>query len=952
MEDNPTKKKTEEDSIFIKGAREHNLKNIDVNIPRNKFVVITGLSGSGKSSLAFDTVFAEGQRRYIESLSTYARQFLGQTEKPDVDYIEGLSPAISIDQKAVSKNPRSTVGTVTEIYDYLRVLFARIGRAHCPIDGKPIQQYSIDEISKFIAENFDGQKVSVYAPVVKGRKGDYLSLFEKYKEKGYEDAIVDGKIFELSKPKRLERYRKHDISIKIDEISVADIGSSADKRMRLNESLEIATNEAEGLVVVKSEKEEVSFSTKFSCPDGHIFEELEPRLFSFNSPFGACELCGGIGYSQEVDPSLVIPDLNKTIDQGAILPWSFSPFNYYGSIIKSIARSLNIKTNVPLKNLPQDTIDSFLYGWGDEYLPVTYYSKGRARNFVMKFRGIVALLEDRYNKTDSDAVKEEIAKYMSRMTCEGCKGKRLKKEALSVELGNVTIDKLVEMPVGKLLDFFMNIQLGRNDSIVAERLIKEVTSRLQFLVNVGLGYLSLDRYANTLSGGETQRIRLASQIGSGLMGVLYVLDEPSIGLHQKDNQKLLETLKNLRDLGNTVIVIEHDEETMRSADHIIDIGPGAGERGGEIVAQGSLKQVCDSKYSLTGSYLRHDKIIAIPEKRRKLTGEYITIVGAKENNLKNIKVKFPVSQFIAVTGVSGSGKSTLVNEVLYKGLAREVSQGWQKPGRYDRIEGKENIDKIIDIDQSPIGRTPRSNPATYTKSFDLIRELFAATPESRLRGYDPGRFSFNVSGGRCEKCKGDGTLKIEMHFLPDVYISCDVCQGRRYNHETLQVRYKNKNISEVLDMTVDEASEFFAKIPKLSRKLQVLQDVGLGYIKLGQSATTLSGGEAQRIKLSAELSKRSTGKTLYVLDEPTTGLHFDDVKKLLTVLDRLVDQGNTVVVIEHNLDVIKVADYIIDLGPEGGDNGGRVVTAGTPEAVAGIKDSCTGNFLKKVLKDG
>ncbi len=937
--------------IFVKGAREHNLKNIDVSIPRNKLVVITGLSGSGKSSLAFDTVFAEGQRRYIESLSSYARQFLGQADKPDVDYIEGLSPAISIDQKAVSKNPRSTVGTVTEIYDYLRVLYARIGKAFCPIDGKPIQQYSIDEISKLIIDNFENQKITVYAPVVKGRKGDYLTLLNSYKEKGYENAIIDSKETSLESATRLERYKKHDILIEIDQIDTLGIDENSDKKLRLNEAIETATAEADGLVLIKSKKEEVSFSTKFSCPDGHIFEELEPRLFSFNSPYGACKSCSGIGYQQEVDPALIIPDKNKTIDQGAILPWSFAPYNYYGSIIKSAAKYLNIKTNVPVKNLSKDIIDAILFGWGDEYLHVTYYSRGRARTFMMNFKGIVELLERRFQKTDSNAVKEEISKYMSRMTCEQCVGKRLKPEALSVKVGNITIDKLVELPVKEALSFFENIELSTNDMMVAERLIKEITNRLHFLVNVGLGYLTLDRYARTLSGGETQRIRLASQIGSGLMGVLYILDEPSIGLHQKDNEKLLETLKHLRDLGNTVIVIEHDEETIRSADHIIDIGPGAGEEGGNIVAQGDLNAIISSNKSLTGSYLRGDNKIEVPKSRRKLTGEYITVVGAKENNLKNLKVKFPVSQFIAVTGVSGSGKSTLVNEVLYKGLAREIAQSWEKPGKFEKIDGKENIDKIIDIDQSPIGRTPRSNPATYTKAFDTIRELFAATPESRLRGYNQGRFSFNVNGGRCDRCRGDGTLKIEMHFLPDVYIPCDVCHGKRYNRETLQVRYKGKTIADVLDMTVDQASQFFINIPKLSGKLNVLQDVGLGYIKLGQSATTLSGGEAQRIKLTSELSKRATGKTLYILDEPTTGLHFEDVKKLLLVLNRLVDQGNTVVVIEHNLDVIKSADYVIDLGPEGGEEGGRIVTAGTPEIVSGIKNSYTGRYLKRILDE-
>jgi len=940
-------------NIFVKGAREHNLKNIDVEIPRDKFVVITGLSGSGKSSLAFDTIFAEGQRRYVESLSTYARQFLGQSDKPDVDYIEGLSPAISIDQKAVSKNPRSTVGTVTEIYDYLRVLFARIGKAYCPLDGKKIQQYSTDEIGELIAESFKNSKVSIFAPVVKGRKGDYFALQKSYRDQGFERAIIDGREVDLKNPKRLERYKKHDIEIEIDQINLSGIDSSQDKKLQLQEALEIASKEGDGLISVKSGVEVVNFSTKFSCPDGHVFEELEPRLFSFNSPYGACDACGGIGYLQEVDPSLILPDKNKTIDQGAFLPWSFAPFNYYGSIIKSVARELNIKTNVPLKNISSDKIEKFLFGWGEEYLPVTYYAKNRPRNFVMKFKGLVDLLESRFNKTDSDAVREEITKYMSQMACEKCHGKRLRDEALSVKVGEKSIDDLSALPVKDLLDFFLTVNLEKNETIIAERVLKEIVNRLEFLVNVGLGYLALNRYANSLSGGETQRIRLASQIGSGLMGVLYVLDEPSIGLHQKDNRKLLETLKKLRDLGNTVVVIEHDEETMREADYIIDMGPGAGEKGGEVVVSGEMSAVLKNQDSLTAAYLRRDKKIDIPQSRRKLTGAYIAIVGAKENNLQNLKVKFPTSQFIVVTGVSGSGKSTLVNEILYKGLAREISQSYLKPGQYEKIEGKENIDKIIDIDQSPIGRTPRSNPATYTKSFDIIRQLFASVPASRLRGYEPGRFSFNVSakkgGGRCEKCQGDGVLKIEMHFLPDVYIPCDVCRGKRYNRETLQVKYKNKTISDVLEMTVNEASDFFAKIPGLSDKLKVLQDVGLGYIRLGQSATTLSGGEAQRIKLSAELSKRSTGKTLYVLDEPTTGLHFDDVKKLLEVLNCLVDQGNTVVVIEHNLDVIKTADYVIDLGPEGGAKGGKVVTAGTPEMVAGIKSSYTGQYLKKVL---
>jgi len=944
--------------IFVKGAREHNLKNIDVKIPRNKFVVITGISGSGKSSLAFDTIFAEGQRRYIESLSTYARQFLGQVEKPDVDYIEGLSPAVSIDQKAVSKNPRSTVGTVTEIYDYLRVLFARVGKAYCLIDGKPIQQYSVDEVSELILDNFENQTVEIYAPVVRGRKGDYLTLINDYLNRGYETILVDGKKVQGKKGQRLERYKVHNIKVLIDRISIGqNPKDSKDLIFRLSEAIETASREGDGIIEAKSEKETINFSTKFSCPDGHIFPELEPRLFSFNSPYGACEKCNGLGFKQEIDPQLIIPDRTKTIEQGAILPWSYSPFSYYGSIVRAVAQDLAVKTNVPLKNISQDKIDYFLYGDGSgKLLSVTYYTHGRPRHFYLRFNGLIDLLERRFEKTDSDAVKEEITKYMSKLPCEKCGGLRLKPEALSVKVSDMSIDQIVAMPVDKALDFFQNIKLSENDRIISERLIREIISRLKFLSDVGLNYLTLDRYANSLSGGETQRIRLASQIGSGLMGVLYVLDEPSIGLHQRDNKRLLKTLKSLRDLGNTVIVIEHDEETIRSADYIVDLGPGAGNKGGKVVAEGPLNEIIKNKESLTGAYLRGEKRIDLPKVRRKLTGRYLTVVGASENNLKNLTVKFPVGLFVGVTGVSGSGKSTLVNEVLYKGLAREIGQSWEKPGKYRSIEGKENIDKIINIDQSPIGRTPRSNPATYTKAFDVIRTLFAATEDARLRGYKPGRFSFNVAsssgGGRCEKCHGDGVLRIEMHFLPDVYIPCDVCQGKRYNKETLEVKFKGKNIAEVLDMTVDEAVAFFENIPGLSDKLKILQDVGLGYIKLGQRATTLSGGEAQRLKLSFELSKRATGKTLYVLDEPTTGLHFDDVKKLLEVLNRLVDQGNTVVVIEHNLDVIKTADYIIDLGPEGGDGGGRVVAAGTPEMIAGIKNSYTGQFLKKVLTHG
>ncbi|MDH4358847.1 MAG: excinuclease ABC subunit UvrA [Candidatus Berkelbacteria bacterium] len=940
------------DFIFVKGAREHNLKNIDIKIPRNKFVVFTGLSGSGKSSLAFDTIYAEGQRRYIESLSSYARQFLGQMEKPDVDYIEGLSPAVSIDQKAVSKNPRSTVGTVTEIYDYLRVLYARIGKAFCPIDGKPIQQYSVDEIVDFIVQNFEARQIEIYAPVVRGRRGDYLGVLQSYFKKGYEDARVDGKEINLRNSKRLERYKAHNIEILVDRVAIAHKAEeNEDLRTRVSEAVEYATGEAEGLAVVRSGKDTVSFSTKFSCPDGHIFEELEPRLFSFNSPFGACETCGGLGYKLEIDPQLVMPDQNKTIDQGAILPWSYSSFNFYGSILRSVARDMGIKTNVPVKNLSSADRDYLLFGSGEpETITVTYYSQGHAMHHLIRFNGMVGFLESRFSKTESDAVREEIAKYMSKMPCETCEGKRLKKETLSVCVGSKSINEVSDFSVEDALKFFEDLELSQSDQLIAERLVKEIITRLTFLKNVGLNYLTLGRYANTLSAGETQRIRLASQVGSGLVGVLYVLDEPSIGLHQRDNKRLLETLQNLRDLGNTVLVIEHDEETIRSADFIVDIGPGAGEKGGEIVAAGTVSDIEKTPQSITGAYLRGDKKITVPENRRKLTGKYVTVKGASEHNLKEITVRFPIESFVVITGVSGSGKSTLVNDVLYKGLSREIGAGWEKPGKYREIEGKEFIDKIIDIDQSPIGRTPRSNPATYTKTFDVIRQLFAATAEARLRGYKPGRFSFNVWGGRCEKCHGDGVLKVEMHFMPDVYIPCDVCRGKRYNRETLEVKYKGKNISEVLDMSVNEAAEMFKNIPVASTRLKVLQDVGLGYIRLGQPATTLSGGEAQRIKLSSELSKRATGKTLYILDEPTTGLHFDDVKKLLEVLNRLVDAGNTVIVIEHNLDVIKTADYIIDLGPEGGDGGGRVIAAGTPEMMSGIKHSYTGQFLKGVSK--
>ncbi|PIT97102.1 excinuclease ABC subunit UvrA [Candidatus Berkelbacteria bacterium CG10_big_fil_rev_8_21_14_0_10_41_12] len=944
--------------IFVKGAREHNLKDVDVKIPRNKLVVMTGVSGSGKSSLAFDTIYAEGQRRYIESLSSYARQFLGQTNKPDVDYIDGLSPAVSIDQKAVSKNPRSTVGTVTEIYDYLRVLFARIGKAYCPIDGKPVKSYSIDEIVDFIFSVIEDGKISILAPVVRNRKGDYLTLAKNFAAQGYSVAYVDGRKIDLEKSQRLERYKNHNIELVIDEIilkSAKENIQDDQKRTRLAEAVESSVKLADGLVLVKkSDGESVEFSTKFSCPEGHSFSELEPRLFSFNSPIGACDKCGGIGYQLEIDSQLIMPDKNKTISEGAILPWSYSPTNYYGAIIKAVAQDRALSLSTPVKNLPKEDIDYFLFGSGrTERIPVTYFSRGQTFRLNFSFDGVVNLLQRRFNKTESDAVREDITKYMSRMTCETCFGKRLNSQALSVKIGDLNINEVVSKSIIDSVKFFEQLDLNKNEQIIAERLLKEILSRLKFLRDVGLGYLTLDRYASTLSGGETQRIRLASQIGSGLVGVLYVLDEPSIGLHQRDNRNLLQTLKGLRDLGNTVIVIEHDEETIRSADYIIDIGPGAGVRGGEIVGQGSVNDLEKSESSLTGKYLKGELKINTPAMRRKMTGNYVTIKGGKEHNLKNITVRFPLGQFVVVTGVSGSGKSTLVNDILYKGLAREIYKGWDRPGKFSQIEGAEFVDKIIDVDQSPIGRTPRSNPVTYIKAFDGIRQIFAAIPEAKIRGYKPGRFSFNVSsakgGGRCERCQGDGVLKIEMHFLPDVYLPCDICNGKRYNRETLEVKYKDKNIHNVLEMTVDEATEFFQNIPSVIDKIKTLQEVGLGYIKLGQSATTLSGGEAQRVKLSLELSKRQTGKTLYILDEPTTGLHFDDVKKLLEVLDRLVDSGNTVVMIEHNLDVIKTADYIIDLGPEGGNAGGKIVAAGTPEMVSGIKNSFTGQYLKKVL---
>lgn len=944
--------------IIVKGAREHNLKNIDVTIPRDKFVVITGLSGSGKSSLAFDTIYAEGQRRYVESLSSYARQFLGQMDKPDVDYIEGLSPAISIDQKSVSKNPRSTVGTVTEIYDYLRVLFARVGVPYCPKCGSKIEAQTIDQMADMITDLFAGQTVTFFAPVVRGRKGEYLELIREYIQKGFVKAKIDCKVVELSDAPKLGRYKQHDIDIFIDSIKLSKDGLSEDARLRLNEAIETASALSEGTVICESEKNQISLSTRLACSncDYGAFPELEPRLFSFNSPFGACQKCAGLGFFQEFDAELVLPDKNKTIAGGGILPWSYAQHNWWGTIIGKVCEQYRINQHQPIKDLPQKHIDLLMYGKGiREKIRMQHRTKsGSYFEWNMKFRGIMKLLEKRYRETSSDAIREDLAKYMTRQPCAVCGGKRLKPEVLNVRIYGKNIADLAAYSIRDLKKWFDELELNDNEQRVASRIVGEISTRLSFLVNVGLNYLTLDRTSSTLSGGETQRIRLASQIGSGLVGVLYVLDEPSIGLHQRDNKKLLDSLMSLRDLGNSILVIEHDQETMESADYIIDLGPGAGKLGGDLVAAGSVEEIKKNKNSLTGQYLAGDKWIDYSPQRRGQSGEFITIRGAVEHNLKNISVRIPVgSQFICVTGVSGSGKSTLVNDIIYKTLANKLNHAWMKPGKHKEIEGVENLDKVVIIDQSPIGRTPRSNPATYTKTFDFIRQLFAKTPEARVRGYEAGRFSFNVAarngGGRCEKCRGDGALKVEMHFLPDVYLPCDVCGGKRYNRETLQVRYKGKNIAEVLDMTVAEALEFFKSIPVLRAKLQTLFDVGLGYIHLGQSATTLSGGEAQRVKLSTELSKRATGKTIYILDEPTTGLHFDDVKKLLEVLHRLVDEGNTVLVIEHNLDVIKTADYIIDLGPEGGERGGKVVAAGTPEMIAGIKESYTGQYLNKVL---
>ena len=933
------------DKIFVKGARENNLKNIDVEIPRDKLVVLTGLSGSGKSSLAFDTIFAEGQRRYVESLSSYARMFLGQMQKPDVDYIEGLSPAVSIDQKTTSHNPRSTVGTVTEIYDYFRLLFARVGTPHCPKCGREIERQTVDQICDKIMER-TGVKLQLLAPIVRGRKGEYRKELEQLKRAGYVRVRVDGVNYTLDEEITLDKNIKHTISVVIDRIVVKD-----GTQRRISDAIESAIKLSEGLVIADFDGEEVIYSTKYACPDCELsFEELTPRLFSFNNPYGACPECGGLGFRNEIDVNLLVTDWNKSLKDGAIKVSGWDAGHMSQMQFRALSQAYGFSMDTPLKDLPQNVLDIIFYGNDGDRIPMEYNSRTFSGFYHASYEGVAKNLMRRYNDTDSEMVKNEIAKYMKEVPCSKCGGKRLKPEALAVTIDGKNIFELTEMSVANLKEFMGGLTLTHTQHLIADRIVKEICARLDFLINVGLDYLTLSRSAATLSGGESQRIRLATQIGSGLTGVLYILDEPSIGLHQKDNQRLLQSLKNLRDLGNTLIVVEHDEETIRNADYIVDIGVGAGIHGGKVVACGTVDDIMASKDSITGKYLSGELTIPVPIARRKGNGNFITVKGAKQNNLKNIDVSIPLGTFTCVTGVSGSGKSSFVNEVLYPALSNSLMRARNTLGNFDSIEGIENVDKVICIDQSPIGRTPRSNPATYTGVFGDIRELFATLPDSKARGYTAGRFSFNVNGGRCEHCGGDGIIKIEMHFLPDIYVPCEVCKGARYNRETLEVRYKGKNISEVLDMTIEEATEFFANIPKIKNKIKTLNDVGLGYVKLGQSSTTLSGGEAQRVKLATELSRRSTGKTVYILDEPTTGLHTHDVAKLIAILDRLVEHGNTVVVIEHNLDVVKVADYIVDLGPDGGDKGGTIVAQGTPEEVANVEKSYTGQFLKDILK--
>ncbi|MHB9143792.1 MAG: excinuclease ABC subunit UvrA [Symbiobacteriia bacterium] len=941
------------DKIIIRGAREHNLKDIDVEIPRDKLVVLTGLSGSGKSSLAFDTIYAEGQRRYVESLSAYARQFLGQMHKPDVDYIDGLSPAISIDQKTTSRNPRSTVGTVTEIYDYLRLLFARVGRPHCPNCGKPITSQTVEQMVDLVLAYPEGTRIQVLAPLVRGRKGEHEKVLEEVRRGGYVRVRVDGEVRETSEEIKLEKNKKHTVEVVVDRLVVRpDIGK------RLADSFETALGLADGLLTVNILKkdapdEDVLFSSKLACPDcGISIEELAPRMFSFNSPYGACPACSGLGAHLEVDPDLVIPDKGRTLEDGAVAPWAQSSSNWYPNLMAALHKQAGVPLDKPWNELTREHQDVVLYGLpaGQKIRVRHENGKGAAATYDIHYDGVVKQLERWYRETSSDWSKERIEEYMNSRVCPDCKGARLKPEVLAVRIGGKNISETTHLTVLAARGFFSSLELTQRELTIARQVLKEVNERLGFLVDVGLDYLTLDRAAGTLSGGEAQRIRLATQIGSHLVGVLYILDEPSIGLHQRDNERLLTTLKRLRDLGNTLIIVEHDEDTMREADYIIDIGPGAGVHGGHVVAAGSLSEILQVEESITAQYLSGKRQIPLPAARRKPNGKWLELQGARENNLKDLNVRIPLNLFVCVTGVSGSGKSTLVNEILYKRLAATLNGARSKPGEHDTLLGLEHLDKVIDVDQSPIGRTPRSNPATYTGLFDLIREVFAATPDAKMRGYRPGRFSFNVKGGRCEACSGDGIIKIEMHFLPDVYVPCEVCKGKRYNRETLEVHYKGKSIAEVLDMNVDEATDFFQHIPRVHRKLKTLQDVGLGYIKLGQPATQLSGGEAQRVKLATELSRRTNGKTFYILDEPTTGLHIADIHKLLEVLQRLVDAGDTVLVIEHNLDVIKTADYVIDLGPEGGDRGGEVITTGTPEQIVKNRRSYTGEFLKPALE--
>ena len=934
--------------IRIRGARQHNLKNINLDIPRDKMVVITGLSGSGKSSLAFDTIYAEGQRRYMESLSSYARQFLGQMDKPDVDYIEGLSPAISIDQKTTSRNPRSTVGTVTEIYDYLRLLFARVGHPHCPKCGKPVNQQSLDQMLDQLLALPERTKLLIMAQAVRGKKGEHKKLLEHIRKEGYTRLRIDGEIRDAGEEIQLEKNKKHTIEVVIDRLIIR-----SEIRPRMAESMEVALKMGQGVAYVQIvDGEQLMFSQNFACEDcGISLPEITPRMFSFNSPFGACPVCSGLGSQMEMDLELVLPDKAKSLAEGAIAPMSTNVKRYYMRQMDALVQKYGCTLDTPWQEMPAKLQQKLLYGTGEEILEFGYENMfGQYKIHRIPFEGVMNILNRRYRESESDTMREEYENYMSVNLCPECHGARLKPEVLAVTIGGKNIQQVTDMPVAQCQEFFQQVEFSDRERTIGQQVLKEINARLGFLAKVGLEYLTLSRAAGTLSGGEAQRIRLATQIGSGLLGVLYILDEPSIGLHQRDNNKLLEALKNLRNMGNTLLVVEHDEDTMRVADHIVDIGPGAGSQGGYVVAQGTAEEIMAVPESVTGQYLSHKKFIPVPEKRRQGNGNFLEILGAEENNLKKVHLKLPLGVFTVITGVSGSGKSTLINEILYKAVASKLYRIKGRPGKFKKLLGMENVDKVIDIDQSPIGRTPRSNPATYTGVFDLIRTRFSQCSEAKMRGYNPGRFSFNIKGGRCETCKGDGIIKIEMHFLSDVYVPCEVCGGARYNQETLEVKYKGKSIADVLNMTIEEAVEFFKNVPRIANKLQVLQDVGLGYVKLGQSATTLSGGEAQRVKLATELSRRSTGKTLYILDEPTTGLHTADIHRLLEILQRLVDGGDSVVVIEHNLDVIKSADYIVDLGPEGGDKGGTIVAQGTPEEIVKVKASYTGKFLKPMLE--